>query len=78
MAGNVWEWCADWYSENYYEICAEQGLVKNPSGPETGTSRVVRGGAFLNAPDDLRCANRDWLNPDNRFGLVGFRIVRVV
>jgi len=42
MAGNVWEWCADWYSENYYT----NAPAKNPIGPTTGTSRVLHGGSW--------------------------------
>jgi formylglycine-generating enzyme required for sulfatase activity len=72
MAGNVWEWCADWYSADYYK----DGQVKNPTGPETGTSRVLRGGSWNdNNHYYFRTACRDYNSPGGCYGVIGFRCV---
>jgi eukaryotic-like serine/threonine-protein kinase len=71
MAGNVFEWVNDWYSISYYSVSP----YDNPPGPETGTSRVMRGGSWLNSPDRLRVAYRAYADPDGRYGNVGLRCV---
>jgi formylglycine-generating enzyme required for sulfatase activity len=71
MAGNVWEWVADWYSPDYYA----RPQYLNPEGPDSGLMRVVRGGAWVNAdPRYLRCAYRHKVPPDSYAYSIGFRI----
>jgi sulfatase modifying factor 1 len=71
MAGNISEWVADWYDPHYYKLSP----VKGPIGPNTGTYRVVRGGAFISPAFYLRCTDRDFDIPDDRSNSIGFRCV---
>ena len=69
LAGNVWEWCRDWYGDY------AAGERRDPLGPPTGSARVLRGGSFFNLPYDLRSVNRLGSSPETRNRSVGFRVV---
>ncbi len=72
MAGNVWEWTSDWYAEDYYTVA----LAAHPTGPDSGSRRAVRGGAWINAADGVRAANRNSAAPSDRNRSLGFRCAR--
>ncbi|MBI5844935.1 MAG: SUMF1/EgtB/PvdO family nonheme iron enzyme [Deltaproteobacteria bacterium] len=66
MAGNVSQWCSDWYAPAVREY-------RDPRGPASGTERVVKGGAFVEGPDSLRSSSRDHYAPNFASNLIGFR-----
>jgi len=74
LAGNVAEWVSDWYGESFYSTCTLN--CDNPTGPEDGTTRVVRGGSCSDAAYYIRAAERAFQNPAEPSSLTGVRCVR--
>ena len=73
MAGNAWEWTQDWWSRRYYR----ESPKKNPKGPKTGTTRVMRGGSWMyDVPFFVNAANRSPGKPLVRKRYVGFRCAK--
>ena len=71
MSGNVSEWCSDWYGSNYYSSSSQT----NPTGPTSGSNRVLRGGSWDCNAQSCRVSNRYYYHPSDRYRMHGFRLV---
>ena len=72
IAANVHEWCADWYSADYYRVSP----THQPAGPDSGVRRASRGGSWRHAVTISRCAARSRIDPSYRYTDYGFRVAR--
>ena len=72
MAGNVWEWTADIYSQDYYS----DAPFANPTDAAEGRFRILRSGSWADVPKFLTCAHRSYARPEERSPNIGFRCVQ--
>lgn len=72
MHGNVYEWCRDWLQTNVEEL----KQFVDPKGPDSGTQRVMRGGAWNQGVNNCRSAKREPFAPTTKYESVGFRLFR--
>ncbi|GEM_PF-2124039 len=77
MAGNVAEWCRDWFRESWYTTLAERGgIIRDPQGPPFGLGKVIRGGSWCSSEGELRSSARQMASPGEKFTFLGFRCAR--
>ena len=87
MGGNAWEWVRDWYRDDHYCDPAELGYFtrpdcdldfswQNPTGPSSGTTKVLRGGSWYHPAEMMRTAKRHGVSPNSSSNLSGFRCAR--
>ena len=74
MAGNVWQWCWDWYGN--YELPRDGGILSNPRGPKPGITKAIRGGSWECEKTLLRSACRGGIPRGIRNHCLGFRVAR--
>ena len=71
MAGNVWEWCNDWFDAAYYSVSPSA----DPAGPDSGLERVIRGGSWMHSDYFAQSGTRSKMTPANGNATIGFRVV---